>query len=200
MSRLLIISLLFLAAFEAYGEWKVDFSRRRGKSDYVEHSNKKLMIDEQVVESDDMVPPPPGDTNMVMPYVAKPKKAKIDPSIRKLVARSRDRDRVKRQSFVILNTEHGFIPSTVNIYAGGHYVIHVVNVNEKKKNVSFVLDGFREHHATYFSEIKSFKVDPKSVGVYAYQCPETASEGKLVVLGPKSVPPVMRALSSEETP
>ena len=89
-----------------------------------------------------------------------------------------------QQELVVLNTERGFVPSVLRLRNGGRYVVHVVNVNEKEKNVSFVLDAFGEHHATYYGKIKTFRADPKKEGVYSFQCPETGSEGRLVVYAP----------------
>lgn len=82
---------------------------------------------------------------------------------------------------VILNTDHGFVPSTINAKEGMQYRIHIVNVNEKDKNVSFVLDAFSEHHATYFGKIKSFIINPQKEGIYTFQSPETSAQGRLVV-------------------
>ena len=62
------------------------------------------------------------------------------------------------QELVILNTSSGFVPSTVQLRKGGKYVVHVVNVNEKSKNISFILDSFSEHHATYYGKIKTFNI------------------------------------------
>jgi hypothetical protein len=85
------------------------------------------------------------------------------------------------QEVVILNTKNGFVPSTVKFRKGASYKVHVVNVNPVEKNVSFILDSFSEHHATYFGEIKTFLVSPKKEGIYSFQCPETSSQGRLVV-------------------
>jgi hypothetical protein len=85
------------------------------------------------------------------------------------------------QEVVILNTDHGFVPSTVRVRQGGNYRVHVVNVNEREKNVSFVLDSFSEHHATYFGKIKSFEIRPKRNGVFRFVSPETSAQGRLVV-------------------
>lgn len=82
---------------------------------------------------------------------------------------------------VILNTDRGFVPSTLRAREGLTYRIHVVNVNEKDKNVSFVLDAFSEHHATYFGKIKSFMIHPQKEGIYTFQSPETSAQGRLVV-------------------
>lgn len=85
------------------------------------------------------------------------------------------------QDIVIMNTSKGFVPDTVRLKKGNNYRIHVVNVNGKEKNVSFVLDAFSEHHNTVFGEEKTFTVSPKTDGVFSYQCPETAVQGKFII-------------------
>lgn len=85
------------------------------------------------------------------------------------------------QEIVILNTEKGFVPETLRLKRGQPYKIHVVNVNEKEKNTSFVLDAFSEHHGTYFGTPKSFTISPKIDGIFSFQCPETAKQGRLVI-------------------
>ena len=85
------------------------------------------------------------------------------------------------QEIVVLNTDKGFVPSTVRVRQGSKYKINVVNVNEKEKNVSFVLDSFGEHHATYYGKIKSFYIEPKKEGIYSFECPETSGAGRLIV-------------------
>ena len=85
------------------------------------------------------------------------------------------------QEVVIINTEKGFIPETVHLRKGQNYKIIIVNVNDKEKNTSFVLDAFSEHHATYFGQHKSFSIAPKADGIFSYQCPETAQQGKIIV-------------------
>jgi hypothetical protein len=110
-----------------------------------------------------------------------------------LVVRSAHEDKNvgERQELVILNTPKGFIPSHVSLHKGLHYKVFVVNVNEEKKNVSFILDGFDQHYATYYGQIKSFTLDPDKEGIFEFECPETTSLGKVVVFGPgKSAAPV----------
>jgi hypothetical protein len=85
------------------------------------------------------------------------------------------------QDVVIMNTEKGFIPETIRLKKNGNYRFHIVNVNQKEKNVSFILDAFSEHHNTIFGEEKSFTVAPKTDGVFSYQCPETAVQGKIII-------------------
>ena len=85
------------------------------------------------------------------------------------------------QEIVILNTDKGFVPETLRLKKGSSYKVIVVNINEKEKNASFILDAFSEHHATYFGEKKSFTVSPKADGIFSFQCPETASQGRLII-------------------
>lgn len=97
------------------------------------------------------------------------------------------------QDIVIINTDQGFVPSTVRVKEGAQYRIVVVNVNEKARNVSFVLDAFSEHHATFYGQMKTFYISPKKEGVYTFLSPETSAQGRLVVhpvSGPQSVPPL----------
>jgi hypothetical protein len=91
------------------------------------------------------------------------------------------------QEVVVLNTEQGFVPSTIRARVGSHYKLHIVNVNEREKNVSFVLDAFSEHHATYFGKIKSIIITPKKDGIFSFQSPETSAQGRLIVF-PSSKP------------
>ncbi len=85
------------------------------------------------------------------------------------------------QEIVILNTVNGFVPETVRLKKGGNYRVHVVNVNEKEKNSSFILDAFSEHHATFFGQQKSFQITPKVDGIFSFISPETGKQGRLVV-------------------
>lgn len=86
------------------------------------------------------------------------------------------------QDIVILNTEKGFVPDTIRVKKGNSYRIHVVNVNKKEKNVSFVLDAFSEHHNTVYGQERTFNLNPKTDGVFSYQCPETAVQGRVIVI------------------
>lgn len=100
-----------------------------------------------------------------------------------------------RQEIVILNTETGFVPRSVTVKKGNAYTIHVVNVNEKQKNVSFILEAFSEYHSTFFGKMKSFDLNPKQEGIYTFQSPETSLEGRIVVIGEGP----MRSLSSQDS-
>lgn len=85
------------------------------------------------------------------------------------------------QEIVILNTEKGFVPATINLRSNRNYKFHIVNVNESQKNTSFVLDAFSQHHGTFFGQPKTFEVAPKAEGIFSFQCPETAFQGRIVV-------------------
>lgn len=98
------------------------------------------------------------------------------------------------QELVILNTERGFVPAKVSLKKGSRYIVHLVNVNDKEKNVSFILDAFTQHHATFFGKIKTFELRPAQEGVFSYQCPETNAEGRMVVFSPEGP---KRALATE---
>ena len=89
---------------------------------------------------------------------------------------------------VILNTPQGFVPEQVSVKKGAQYRLHIVNINSENKNTSFVLDSFSEHHNTLFGKEKIFTVNPKVDGVFTFNCPETGSQGKLVVISPERKP------------
>lgn len=91
------------------------------------------------------------------------------------------------QDLVILNTENGFVPETIRLKKGNNYRIHVVNVNDKDKNVSFIMDAFSEQHATFFGQQKTFNLQPKTDGIFSYQCPETAKQGRVIIYSAEDV-------------
>ncbi len=62
------------------------------------------------------------------------------------------------------------------------YQIYIINLSNKEKNASFMLDSFDQTHSTFFGVMKSFKINPRMEGVFSYQSPETGAEGKLVVV------------------
>lgn len=86
------------------------------------------------------------------------------------------------KEIVILNTEKGFVPDKVQVKIGESYTIHVVNINLKVKNTSFLMDSFTQSHNTSYGDMKNFIIAPKVEGVFSYQCPETGFQGKLVVI------------------
>lgn len=85
------------------------------------------------------------------------------------------------QDVVIIHTEKGFQPKNIQVKRNQRYRIHVVNVNKKNKNVSFMMDAFSQHHGTYFGEEVVFEVEPRKEGLFDFQCPETLAKGQFVV-------------------
>jgi hypothetical protein len=156
-AKLFTSFLALVTASTAYAEWKVDFSRRMNET-----------------RNEDLRAPASADVPQVAPV---PAAAAPQPSFFETIFQGND----VAQEIVVLNTEKGFVPSTIRVRKGLNYQIHVVNVNEKEKNVSFVLDSFSEHHATFYGKIKSFVVRPVKEGVYKFVSPETGAQGKLVV-------------------
>lgn len=143
-------------AFSVLAEdWKVDFSRR-----FPEPKKEELRepASERPVEAAGSTAGAPGFFDAVF--------QNSDPA----------------QEIVVMNTEKGFIPSQIRVRQGQNYKVYIVNVNENEKNVSFVLDSFSEHHATYYGKIKSFIIHPQKEGVYRFMSPETSAQGKLVVV------------------
>ena len=85
------------------------------------------------------------------------------------------------QDFVIINTAKGLLPEKINIKRGQRYRVHIVNVNSDKKNLSFMLDAFSQHHGTYFGDPVVFEIEPRKEGIFDFQCPETGQKGQFVV-------------------
>lgn len=99
-----------------------------------------------------------------------------------------------KEELVIANTDKGFVPQMVRLKKDQIYQISVVNVNKNKKNVSFMLDAFAEHHGTYFGDVVTFTVKPQKEGLFQFYSPETEFIGKVLVYGNEpqleQVPPV----------
>jgi hypothetical protein len=172
---------LALFASPASAEWKVDFSRR-----------SKSVRDADLDAAGQSSSPSRGPASVRAADDSGGSSAQTPPDI---AASEQDDSKglfdtifdtgTAVTDLVILNTEKGFVPSTVRVRKNGKYKVTIVNVNDKEKNVSFILDGFSEHHATYFGKTKSFFLEPKKEGVFSFQSPETAAEGKLIVFNPQ---------------
>ncbi|MBC7754376.1 MAG: cupredoxin domain-containing protein [Moraxellaceae bacterium] len=98
------------------------------------------------------------------------------------------------KDIVIVQTETGFIPDSINLQKGQVYQIHIVNLNHKEKNVSFLMDSFSQSHNTVYGNMKAFRINPKIEGVFSYQSPETGATGTVVVVADK-----VRRLASDST-
>jgi hypothetical protein len=107
-----------------------------------------------------------------------------------------------KEEVVIANTDKGFVPNILRLKKDQVYQISVVNVNKNKKNVSFMLDAFAEHHGTYFGDVVSFTVKPQKEGLFQFFCPEAEFIGKVLVYGPpeklEAVPPVQVRQPAQE--
>jgi hypothetical protein len=159
-AKLFTSILLLVSLIPAHADWKVDLSRRT-----------------QETRTQDLREPASTDA----PVVVDPPKTGFFESLF-------ESGQIAGE-IVVLNTDKGFVPSTIRVKKGLAYTIHVVNVNEKDKNVSFVLDSFSEHHATFYGKIKTFTIRPQKEGVFKFVSPETSAQGKLVVFpagGPES--------------
>ncbi len=99
------------------------------------------------------------------------------------------------KEIVIVNTESGFIPEVVQVKKGEVYKIHIVNLNMKEKNISFLMDSFTQSHNTIYGNLRTFTIEPKVEGIFSYQCPETGVQGKLVVVPERTV---FRKTASQE--
>lgn len=86
------------------------------------------------------------------------------------------------QEIVIMNTDKGFVPETIKLKKGNNYKFHIVNVNEKNKNISFSFEAFSEYHNTLFGKPKTFQINPKLEGIFSFNCPETEVKGKVIIV------------------
>lgn len=177
-----VVAVLSIGGSLARAEWTVDFSRR-----------SKVVRDSDLLDGRQSTPTWKQDREP-----ASVSEAEVGPSrVMEDIVADRDLSKTKGvfdtlfdagepvQDIVIMQTEKGFVPASVRVRKNGRYKIHVVNVNEKEKNVSFILDGFSEHHATYYGKIKTFVLEPKKEGAYSFQSPETSAEGRLIVFNPE---------------
>lgn len=155
----------------AQADWSVDFSRRQQQSRSQELRGPASVGGELPITAEEAAAAPaPQDPQL--------QQQQQKPGFFESLFQPGD----VAQEIVVLNTEKGFVPSTIRVKKGLNYQIHIVNVNDKEKNVSFVLDSFSEHHATYYGKLKSFVIRPQKEGVYKFVSPETSAQGKLVVI------------------
>ncbi len=90
------------------------------------------------------------------------------------------------QDVVIMNTENGFVPERLHLRKGQNYRVHLININEQKRNVSFILDDFAENHSTPYALRKTFEIKPEKSGEFVFHSPETSFRGRLIVVDPTS--------------
>lgn len=165
-----LFSLFFFVQVKVHAEWNVDLSRRQ--TDFTRIENQRM----------------PATTNMDT------NSAKNDADI--LEALKKVVNPVEpSQEIVILQTEKGFVPEMIHLKKNDVYKVHVVNLNLKEKNVSFVMDAFSQTHNTVYGLMKTFTIQPKIEGVYSFQSPETGFLGKVVI-----TPDTVRKIASEKSP
>lgn len=102
------------------------------------------------------------------------------------------------QVIAVLQTEEGFVPSTIRLRKETLYKLHIVNVNEKFKNASFILDSFGQSFGIYFGKPKSFDLNPKVEGTFTFISPETGAQGKIIVFAEAKNNTVPLAVSQSE--
>ena len=161
----LLFAVVTFTGVTARGEWTVDFSRRQPAARVDAAYRGPASVTDAVIEQ-------PFESNQ--PVVAKDQG---------FFASVWSGGGEVAQDVVIMNTDKGFVPATVRLKSGLTYQIHVVNVNDRERNVSFVMDSFGQHHGTFYGKVKTFSIRPDKEGVFSYVSPETAAQGKLVVTG-----------------
>lgn len=164
-----LFSLFYFIQVKVHADWKIDLSRRQ--TDFTRIENQRM----------------PAATNMPDMGSSSQKDAEIFEALKKVVNPVEP-----SQEIVILQTENGFVPSMIHLKRHDVYKIHVVNLNSKEKNVSFMMDAFSQTHNTVYGTIKSFTINPRIEGVYSFQSPETGAMGKVVI-----VPEGNRKVASE---
>lgn len=176
VAAVVVAATIFSSA--AHAEWKIDLSRRQKE---IRQSDMNDQVEAAPTAERNPASAEPMFANEEHP--SQPVKW-VEPKLPDPAPQPQFDSGDQVNELVILNTEKGFVPSTVRLRKDVKYKVHVVNVNDKEKNVSFVLDGFSEHQATYYGKVKSFYLQPTREGVYSFQCPETSIEGRVVVFAP----------------
>lgn len=185
-TRAFLFSFFYFAQVKVHA-FEVDFSRRQPSS--IEKP-KTVLIEAPVVSEK-----PAYEAAQVVPttQTARPFDNELVSAIKKAVLPFEP-----EKEIIILNTEAGFVPAKISVKKGEAYRVHVVNINIKEKNVSFLMDAFTKSYNTVYGSMKTFDIEPQVEGVYSFQCPETGVEGKLIVVSDK-LDKVERQPSSEKS-
>lgn len=158
-TRGFLFSFFFFAQVKIHA-WEIDLSRRQTNPTRIEN-----------------VRMPASDSKQLAKKIDKSTDAEIMEALKNVVTTVD----VSRE-IVIVNTDAGFVPDLVQVKKGEAYKIHIVNLNMRQKNTSFLMDSFTQSHNTIYGNLKTFVIEPKVEGVFSYQCPETGVQGKLVVV------------------
>lgn len=185
-TRAFLFSFFYFAQVKVHA-FEVDFSRRQPSS--IEKP-KTVLIEAPVVSEK-----PAYEAAQVVPttQTARPLDNELVSAIKKAVLPFEP-----EKEIIILNTEAGFVPAKISVKKGEAYRVHVVNINIKEKNVSFLMDAFTKSYNTVYGSMKTFDIEPQVEGIYSFQCPETGVEGKLIVVSDK-LDKVERQPSSEKS-
>lgn len=165
LKHLFLFVLSFFIQLKVHA-WEVDMSRR--KDDFQRMQNIRM----------------PASVVSVDPTINKENEDKASTEIIEAIKRAVSVVEPAKD-IVIAQTESGFVPDTINLQKGQVYQIHIVNLNSKEKNVSFLMDSFSQSHNTVFGNMKTFKINPNVEGVFSYQSPETGASGKIIVVSDK---------------
>ena len=132
-----------------------------------------MKVHADAVDTREQVSAPKSEAQVVAPTsasITKPKETSVqqkDDEILKAIRQAVQPVEPTKQ-IVILNTEAGFVPDKVRVKKGQAYKVHVVNINMREKNVSFIMDSFTQSHNTVFAVEKSFNIEPQVEGIYSY--------------------------------
>lgn len=164
-TQIILFCLFYLVQVKVHAEWQVDLSRRQVDFDRIQNVRMPAtVVPSEIIEN-------------------KAERANAD------VAEAIKRAAVVVEvgsEIVIAQTENGFVPSVISLQKGQTYTIHVVNVNSKEKNVSFLMDSFSQSHNTVYGNVRKFTINPNVEGQFSYQSPETGASGTIVVIGDKN--------------
>ena len=130
--RILSLFTFFFLTHSAVAEWKVDFSRRRKEIKERENLHSRSYRRSQLPSSRQGKR---GIASLDDKFTVVPKKEEA-PFLEGILERQ-----APAQEIVIMHTKDGFFPANVQIYKDRRYKVHVVNVHQKSKNVSFMMDS-----------------------------------------------------------
>ncbi len=154
-----LFSFFYFIQVTVHAQWSIDLSRRQ--TDFTRIENQRM----------------PAATNMNVSVDDAKNDSEIFNALKKIVNPIEPSVEI-----VIMQTETGFVPAMIHLKKDEVYRIHIVNLNQKEKNVSFMMDAFSQTHNTLYGVVKTFTIQPKIEGVYSYQSPETGALGKVVIV------------------
>lgn len=166
-----LIVLLLLVVSASTQAWEVDFSRRINQD----------------------------DTKEVIKELRWPASSKTNEELFSEIAVQKLSGSMEPATNIsLIQTDEGFVPDTLRLRKDTTYKIYVVNVNEKFKNASFILDAFGKSFGTFFGKTKSFEITTKVNGIFTFLSPESGAQGKIIVFSDKDNAPPVISLNSNE--